>query len=207
MERIVGEVQEGDLGPVEGGGVEPGEAVTGEVEGEAPERGGEEGGGEGGEGGVTGHHQQLQLPELCEGLGLEILQGGNVGDVDLCQGLGQTCRLLLPHTAQVELAELDAQERGQGLPELQLRQVEIVVGDVESGEEGQSGGVSVLGTVGVRGPPGEAGEVGVGEVQRGEPGARGEVAERGPEEDVMTEPERLELWQAWRGVVIFLSLL
>ena len=69
VERIVGQLQQGEPGPGQAGGVEPGQAVTGEVDGQGALAGGEEAGGQPGQPRVVGQLQSLQASESRQGPG------------------------------------------------------------------------------------------------------------------------------------------
>ena len=69
VERVVGEVEEREARGGQAGGREPGQAVTGEVDGQGALAGGEEAGGQPGQPRVVGQLQSLQASESRQGPG------------------------------------------------------------------------------------------------------------------------------------------
>ena len=170
VERVVGEVQGGEVRPGQTGGMEPGQTVTGEVHSEGAVSGGEEAGREPGEAGVVSDLQPLQASECRQGPGQDLGEAGAVGEIQSGQGGREAASLGRAKHGEVHLGQLEGEEGGEGGGQLQPGQVQVVPGDVQRGQLGQAGGLQVA----LRG---EAGQVGGGEVQGGQPGAGGQLAQ------------------------------
>ena len=105
------------------------------------------------------------------------------------QGGRQAGSLGRPQHRQVVLGEADVEEGGEGGGEVQTGQTQPVPGNVQRAEEGQND--SLLSALRA-----EAGEVGVGELQGGEAGAGGQLAQGDGLEVVVTDQQALQVRQS-----------
>ena len=99
----------------------------------------------------------------------------------------------------VELGQVEREEGGEGGGELQPGQLQVVPRDVQCVQLGQAGGV--LGTL-----RGEVGEVGQGEVQGGQPGAGGQLAQGDRQERIEADTECLEMRESCSDMFVLVIL-